>query len=709
MSEKKYISARDGEKNSVIYKAADGAEFVHSGGSRAWRNNNPGNLAFSEKSDLKIGKGGRFAVFADEAAGMRALKYSLTRFYAELRLDAVFKKYAPSSDNNDPEHYFALVRKFTGLDSSRKLGDLNDAELDKFMKAIKRVEGWIVGKIEVVPHAQQFEVKAVDGKPMSGIDYLMSFFTKDGEEKKISGKTDEHGKTAIAKTNTKSPVTLTLPRPDPGQSLKNVGIKAKAGPVKKVVAAEVKAKPWYEQVFDSAFDSDDVKDTPASMPVPAPPASEKKSAAAKPLKAPVAVVKQAGAIEASATQIKAANFIAPVVKGEGVFITWQFDTTQGSQKNLNNLPYFIALMDGGTPVPLSAGQGIQMLKNQKIRQKVPFGKKVALFLGNDAKEQYRKTPLYCVTAQEGFTDIVVKIKETRGTGYSANQEIPHGDVVDGSKKIYTALLYGKTWFNFSHKFTAAEAAAASNSAAKSVKDALKKIYEGAATAGTTSILLSVEKPNGSALKIVWQRPAFQNCRDHIAEISSLAAAKDEIIPRVNPQTYKAFLEAAFDIDADEMEIASGWRPMLGSVLHRIRFGLDVAQIKVGNTVGEFRRNHTAAETEYRQLIQEKALLKKKAAPTEAETARLNQINAIEKSKADAATKSISSSHPANLRTFTSKLRANAQVKQTFDPWEMDLNARDAVGPLPNRLKPGNEALHKTHLHITVLDAELGHG
>lgn len=82
MTTPKYVSAKDGEHDSVIYKAADGSEYLHSGGTRAWRNNNPGNLISSEKSGLSIGKGGKFAAFPDHDTGMSALKYSLTHFYS---------------------------------------------------------------------------------------------------------------------------------------------------------------------------------------------------------------------------------------------------------------------------------------------------------------------------------------------------------------------------------------------------------------------------------------------------------------------------------------------------------------------------------------------------------------------------------------------------------------------------------------------------
>ena len=169
MAEPKYISARDGENNTVIYHADDGTEYMHSGGTRAWRNNNPGNLIYAEKSGLKIGKAGPFAAFASYQDGRKALHYSLTNFYSDRRLDDVFKKYAPKVDNNDPEHYIKLVKQFSGLDATRKVGELSDADLDKFISAIERVEGWKAGKVEQIPHAQQYVVKGVDGKPLAGV------------------------------------------------------------------------------------------------------------------------------------------------------------------------------------------------------------------------------------------------------------------------------------------------------------------------------------------------------------------------------------------------------------------------------------------------------------------------------------------------------------------------------------------------------------
>jgi hypothetical protein len=53
------------------------------------------------------------------------------------------------------------------------------------------------------------------------------------------------------------------------------------------------------------------------------------------------------------------------------------------------------------------------------------------------------------------------------------------------------------------------------------------------------------------------------------------------------------LKAAFELDAEELEINSGWRPMLGLVLHRIGVGLDVGRVKTAGENNTFRRSATA--------------------------------------------------------------------------------------------------------------------
>ncbi|MFS2018414.1 hypothetical protein ACEN88_17790 [Massilia sp. CT11-108] len=708
MAEKKFIQARDGEKNSVIYVCADGTEFLRSGGTRAWRNNNPGNLVAAEKSGLSIGRGGSFAAFASQEDGFAALEYSLKNFYSDIKLDKVFKKYAPATDHNDPEQYAATVRKMTGLDAARTIGSLTKEELDEFKLAIMRVEGWKEGKTEPIPHAKQFLVKGIDGKPLGGLRYLLSYFTGDGEQKKIEGETSADGKTVTAVTATRTTVQLHLPRPDPGQSLKPLQKKVGGAKGKTVVAAEVTTKPWYSQAFSQAVAGEDSKhdESPRQNDLDAGHQELQEAPLSPP--APLSTVKQAGAVQLSGTKKKSENHVQDVIKEAGVYVTWEFDTKRGSEKKLEKLPYFIAEMSGDQGKPLMKGQGLLLMKNNKIRQKVPFGKEVALYLGNDAKVQYRTTPLYRVRAEEGLSDVVVKISEIKGTAYDPSDELPSDPVSTGTKKVYSASLFGTTWLKFSHKFTADEALEQSRIEPPELQAALQQIFGGNASVSGNAITLSVVKPNKKNMVITWQAAAFQNCRQNIPSITNLAAAKAEIIPRVHPQTYKAFLKAAFELDATALEIASGWRPMLGSVLHRVGVGLDVSRILVEGHDLKLSRSRTSADTAYINLLTQKNRLEGKKTLTEDEKQELKQLAAREANKREAATIAIRNSDSTSIRTFIHKLRENSDVKQTFDPWEMDLNTRDNSQAQPNHLITGNEKLHGTHLHITVRDTELGY-
>jgi hypothetical protein len=133
-----------GSDNYVVYQSA-----VRVGGTRAWRNNNPGNIVrgqFTQNSG-DIGTDGRFAIFPDEATGMAALLSLLrTNTYQSLTIkDAIFK-YAPPNENNS-DAYVMFIQRQTGLDINRKMSSLSEAELNSVAGAIKVQEGWKVGNV----------------------------------------------------------------------------------------------------------------------------------------------------------------------------------------------------------------------------------------------------------------------------------------------------------------------------------------------------------------------------------------------------------------------------------------------------------------------------------------------------------------------------------------------------------------------------------
>lgn len=139
-------------KYDVVYTRADGNQFRRSGGTRAWRNNNPGCLRYSEftVNQGAIGHAGGFAVFPDEETGMRAICSLLkSDKYKVLTISQAVSTYAPPHEN-DTETYDANLRKMTGLAAHTKLNELNDNQIMRVAKAIKIVEGWRPGQETVI-------------------------------------------------------------------------------------------------------------------------------------------------------------------------------------------------------------------------------------------------------------------------------------------------------------------------------------------------------------------------------------------------------------------------------------------------------------------------------------------------------------------------------------------------------------------------------
>lgn len=139
-----------GKKVKYIYN--DGTIEIREGGTLAWRNKNPGALRSSDKS---VGKANRFAVFASEEEGMEAMKALLRgEKFCNLSLMAAVAKYAPPHENNTKK-YQADLKRLTGLDLNLKLRDLTEEELDRVAQTIKKIEGWVPGKLTRIEAQKQ--------------------------------------------------------------------------------------------------------------------------------------------------------------------------------------------------------------------------------------------------------------------------------------------------------------------------------------------------------------------------------------------------------------------------------------------------------------------------------------------------------------------------------------------------------------------------
>jgi hypothetical protein len=101
-----------------------------SGGSRAYRNHNPGNLRSSPYAHSVVDG---FAVFRNDFVGFMALHWDLmqkakgntvTGLNGQSSIRDLIYKWAPPSDNNDTEAYVRSVEKYMGVPASTTLAEV---------------------------------------------------------------------------------------------------------------------------------------------------------------------------------------------------------------------------------------------------------------------------------------------------------------------------------------------------------------------------------------------------------------------------------------------------------------------------------------------------------------------------------------------------------------------------------------------------------
>lgn len=120
-----------------------GAPQSSTGGSRAQRNNNPGNLEYRGQSGSVPEDGsGRFAKFGSPEEGVQALARQL-QLYGKRGIDTIeeiIKTYAPASENNTQAYIDALTKRM-GVAPNEQLDLNNPTTLSGLIKGISRHEG----------------------------------------------------------------------------------------------------------------------------------------------------------------------------------------------------------------------------------------------------------------------------------------------------------------------------------------------------------------------------------------------------------------------------------------------------------------------------------------------------------------------------------------------------------------------------------------
>ena len=156
--------------NAVEVKTAEGKTEIREGGTRSWRNNNPGNIRYGDFAVKMgaIGEAGGFAVFPDEETGKKAKESLLFegKNYKNLSIAQAISRYAPPSENNT-EAYIQNILKSLGTSRDTKLTDLDSSQRQKMLEAMKRQEGWKEGTVK------QAQTGGILSGPDSGYPVLM--------------------------------------------------------------------------------------------------------------------------------------------------------------------------------------------------------------------------------------------------------------------------------------------------------------------------------------------------------------------------------------------------------------------------------------------------------------------------------------------------------------------------------------------------------
>ena len=132
-------------KRTYYYK--DGSYLTKENGTVAWRNNNEGNLRTGSLSSSRIGVDKKnFAVFATPEDGHNAKKYLLfsSSSYKDLTLKDAIKKYAPASDNNNPDSYANFIMR-NGKVENKAMRKYTSDEQERIMSSMKIQEGYKAG------------------------------------------------------------------------------------------------------------------------------------------------------------------------------------------------------------------------------------------------------------------------------------------------------------------------------------------------------------------------------------------------------------------------------------------------------------------------------------------------------------------------------------------------------------------------------------
>lgn len=488
-------------------------------------------------------------------------------------------------------------------------------------------------------------------------------------------------------------------------------------------------------------------------------------------------------------------------------------SAQHEAKSLSGLPFVVGTIEGSTFKPLhdkllrlGAGAKLsgkldggvfrslnadeikdwhQKLKDAKKKDSPPpsqlfhetpeyrvkSGSIVGICMGVDAKAKFRQYPLWQVKADQH--DIVVDVFETYGKALGLQEKV--GKAVKRTEEMngklhelecFAGRLTGDTWMRSTPKLIEADVDNLPQELATSaMKTALKRIYKGDFTAVGANFAIDVPRQQDGSdtatVRLLWIASENANCVDNIATLN----LKQDVPSRIHPQAYAAAAKAAHEAGVDEIQFSSSWRPMLGSMPHRLSMGLDLVYLKAGKEMDHLNRNGllpdgkkltharndnlskdeldayddwkakekatdaaAAEQSRVDKALKAAIAAKAKAKNPAPETAeKLNKAveeaetrkDVADKAADDASTarekakttwgEEIKKHEPGPVGRYRRYVMQAKCVSQVLDPWYLVGLANHKPGELVPNTQEGEGGLayqHRNHMHLSIKDTEL---
>lgn len=145
----------DGQLAVMYIDASNHLTFYMINGSRAWRNNNPGNLKY-EDPQYATARGvigtdySGFAIFPDYNTGYAALSYCIRDKYKDSSIEDTMYCFAPPNENNTEAYIDYLVNSLGGgVTRETKISSLTWAQQTTIIDSIKNYEGYTPGTTDM--------------------------------------------------------------------------------------------------------------------------------------------------------------------------------------------------------------------------------------------------------------------------------------------------------------------------------------------------------------------------------------------------------------------------------------------------------------------------------------------------------------------------------------------------------------------------------